>query len=229
MVDKRVNKSRTATGNVSKFALMEYVFKDAGTDNGIAGYPVNDAQELLFVITCLALRRIKAEIPIRSSLLFWEKVLVQLPFVNIENRKLILHPEKMATESKIIIDVSHFPEAVFALSVMFAGTGTEADITGLNSYSTGKEQEQITCLQRMLYRLNMNTDYCGGSKLKIFNNKVIKAGTSLKPTVADFPTWLLIPVVIKTAVLNLMLEEKMLQEKVSLITAGGISVKDNSL
>lgn len=203
---------------------MEYLFKDTGKDNGIAGYPMKDEQEALFVMACLVLRRMNTEMKILSFMKPLEDVLVQLPFAEMRDGKLIPDREKISMAGKITVNASNYPAAVFGLSVLFAATGTEADITGLEGMSTGKELEQVTCLQRMLYRLNINTDYCGGSKFKVYNNKEMKAGLSLKPTTENFQTWLLIMAVIKTGELRLVMEEKELLEKTELLAAGGIAM-----
>lgn len=209
---------------MSNFAEMEYVFNDTGKDNGIAAYRPMDEQDLLFMVACLILRRMHAEVIISPSMKSVADVLVELPFAEIKNGKLILHPEKIRTEEKLTVDASAFPGAVFGLSVLFAATGTEADITGLESLSTGNELEQITCLQRMLYRLNINTDYCGGSKFKVYNHKVMKAGPGLKPVAENFGALLLIPAVIKTGELRMEMEEDVLKGKMEIIAAGGIVV-----
>lgn len=201
---------------------MEFVFKDTGKDNGMAAYPLKDEQDLLFAVACLVLRRMNAEVIISPSMKLAERVLVQLPFAEIKNGKLILNPERISTDEKIIVDAAEFPATVFGLSVLLAAAGMEADITGLESLSTGKEPEQITCLQRMLYRLNINTDYCGGSKFKVYNNKEMRAGLSLRPTFASFHSLLLIPAVIKTGVLRMEMEENVLEDKMGVIEAGGI-------
>lgn len=201
---------------------MECVFKDAGVATSIETYPLKDEVELMFVIECLAIRKMNAELIISPSMIFAQEVLVQLPFAETKNGKLILHAEKISMADKIMVDASAFPAAVFGLSAMFAATGMEADITGLESLSTGKELEQVTCLQRMLYRLNINTDYCGGSKFKVYNNKQMRAGLNLKPSVASFPWLLLVPAVIKTGELRMDIEENDLKDKMELIEAGGI-------
>ena len=201
---------------------MEYVFKDTGKDNGIAAYPLKDEQDLLFAVACLVLRRVNAEVIISPSMKLAERVLVQLPFAEIKNGKLIMDAEKISTDEKIVVNAAEFPAAVFGLSVLFAAAGMEADITGLESLSAGKELELITCLQRMLYRLNINTDYCGGSKFKVYNNKEMRAALSLRPAIALFPALLLIPAVIKTGELRMEMEENALKEKMEVIEAGGI-------
>jgi hypothetical protein len=205
---------------------MEYLFKDSGVEKDLSHYQTKNEAELMFVISCLMLRNMKKAVWVPLSFKRMESVLIQLPFSEMKNSHLILHPETTTSETKIMVDVSAYPEAVFSLCVIFAGMGMQADITGLESFSKGTEQEQITCLQRMLYRLNVNTDYCGGSKFKVFNNKEMKPyALSLNPAPEHFPGWLLIPATIKIGTLGIRMDEHVLKEKAELIMAGGIRIE----
>ncbi len=204
---------------------MEFVFKDTGKDNGIAIYPMKDEQDLLFAVACLVLRKMNAEVMISPAMKLVEHVLVQWPFAEINNGKLTVHPDKIRTDEKMVVNAAEYPVAVIGLSVLFAAAGIEADITGLESLSTGKELGQITCLQRLLYRLNINTDYCGGSKFKVYKNKEMHSEQSLRPTVALFPWLMMIPAVIKTGELRMEMEENVLEGKMEIMIAGGIQAK----
>lgn len=208
---------------LANLPLMVFRISDTGGNQGIENYPVKDTHELLFVLACVLLRNLKSEIASDTLFTGLEKILHHLPFTEFKNSKIFVHPEKIFAHEKVIVDAASAPETVFGLSIIFSGLGMEADIKGIENYSTGAEAGQIACLQRVLYRLNINTDFCGGSKFKVYNNKVIKAPDyCLKFSAELFPSWLLMPLAIKTGSLILFLDETVIKQKEGLINAGGL-------
>lgn len=87
---------------------------------------------------------------------------------NIEiSKTTIHHPET------IIKDFSDFPQLGIPFSIVCAANGIQADLKGLESLRSENGPDIISLLQRELYHFNINTDFCDGSKLKIYNNKPI--------------------------------------------------------
>jgi len=65
------------------------------------------------------------------------------------------------------------PDLGPAFAIACAGNNILADLTGLKNFRL-KESDRAVAIQRGLYDLNVNTDFCGGSKLKVYQ------GTGLK-------------------------------------------------
>ncbi len=59
------------------------------------------------------------------------------------------------------------PDLGPAVAATCAGLNITSDLTGLKNFRM-KESDRASALQRELYNLNVNTDFCGGSKFKLF-------------------------------------------------------------
>ncbi len=70
-------------------------------------------------------------------------------------------------------DFSGCPDLGPALAVICAGLNITADLHGLKNFRL-KESDRAAALQRELYNFNVNTDFCGGSKFKLYRGKGIK-------------------------------------------------------
>ncbi len=66
------------------------------------------------------------------------------------------------------------PDLAQTIACLCAGLGVQADLKGLQSLRI-KETNRAEALQRELYNLSVQTDFCGGSKLKIYNNRPIRS------------------------------------------------------
>ncbi len=70
-------------------------------------------------------------------------------------------------------DFTGCPDLAPAVAVTCAGLNLTADLHGLKNFRL-KESDRAAALQRELYNLNVNTDFCGGSKFKLYRGKGIK-------------------------------------------------------
>jgi 3-phosphoshikimate 1-carboxyvinyltransferase len=64
-------------------------------------------------------------------------------------------------------DFSGCPDLAPATAVVCGANNITADLTGLKNFRL-KESDRASALQRELYNFNVKTDFCGGSKFKIY-------------------------------------------------------------
>lgn len=96
--------------------------------------------------------------PIGIKTIFTNKTtqLLKTPFINAQ---------------PIIMDFETLPELAILIAIICAAKGIQADLKGLKSLREKYDSSLIPLFQRELYRLNINSDFCDYSKLKIFNTK----------------------------------------------------------
>jgi 3-phosphoshikimate 1-carboxyvinyltransferase len=66
-------------------------------------------------------------------------------------------------------NLSNSPDLGPALIATAAGLGITADFTGLKNFRL-KECDRASALQRELYKFRVRTDFCGGSKFKVYSH-----------------------------------------------------------
>lgn len=66
-----------------------------------------------------------------------------------------------------IYDFSSCPDLAPAVAVLCGGLNITADLPGLKNFRL-KESDRASALQRELYNFNIKTDFCGGSKFKLY-------------------------------------------------------------
>jgi 3-phosphoshikimate 1-carboxyvinyltransferase len=64
-------------------------------------------------------------------------------------------------------DFTGCPDIAPAIAVVCGAQNITADLTGLKNFRL-KESDRASALQRELYNFNVKTDFCGGSKFKIY-------------------------------------------------------------
>lgn len=78
----------------------------------------------------------------------------------------------------------HCPDLAQTIACTLAGINGAGDLQGLQSLRI-KETNRAEALQRELYNLSVQTDFCDGSKLKIYNNRPIRSTGRILKTHAD--------------------------------------------
>ncbi len=205
-------------------SMSAYLFKSSDGIRYNTGYNFAEETEVLFAVTVLILSNTDSELTIPKQFQRVSKILNQLKQISYHHNKCLVHTSIRNSTKRQIIEVSSIPESLIPLSILFAAQGTEADITGLDEWSTGEKARFITMLQRLLYRLNVNTDFCGGSKFKIYNNKTMNPNNSIISVPDEhFPLWLILPLVKRTGSLKLVINHQMMIERSGLLSAAGIS------
>jgi 3-phosphoshikimate 1-carboxyvinyltransferase len=79
-------------------------------------------------------------------------------------------------------DFSGCPDLAPAIAAVCAAKNITADLKGLKNFRL-KESDRAAALQRELYRLRVKTDFCGGSKFKIYK------GDGMRKTIASLNTY----------------------------------------
>ncbi len=130
-------------------------------------------------------------------------------------------------QEKWRVNLHDCPEYVVPLAVLAAGCSLEADFTGLQLYGSPSHMPILVDLQRVLYRLNVLTDFCGGAKLKIYNSKKLKYNGSSLHVCQIFPFEFLLPLTLKTGYLILQADRVRLQKIYWLMEAWGIIIKED--
>ncbi len=81
-------------------------------------------------------------------------------------------------------DFSGCPDLAPAVANVCAALNITADLTGLKNFRL-KETDRAAAIQRELYNMNVKSDFCGGSKLKIYAGGGIKLWSKLVKTYND--------------------------------------------
>jgi 3-phosphoshikimate 1-carboxyvinyltransferase len=81
-------------------------------------------------------------------------------------------------------DFSGCPDLGPAVAATCAGLNITADLSGLKNFRL-KESDRAVAMQRGLYNLNVSTDFCGGSKFKIYAGNGIKFSNRTINTYTD--------------------------------------------
>lgn len=134
---------------------------------------VSKEDELLFAITCFALSgESRAEIIYENPFPFDENLFNQTCIeIKQDAGKLFLTKNETGKEAKYEIDLSDSPQLAIPFALIIAAANAEADLSGLENLATDFETNIVPQFQRELYRFNILTDFCGHSKLKIYNSK----------------------------------------------------------
>ncbi len=81
-------------------------------------------------------------------------------------------------------DFSGCPDLAPAIAVTCSALGVKADLHGLKNFRL-KESDRASALQRELYRFGVKTDFCGGSKFKVYDGHRLVAGKRPVNTYGD--------------------------------------------
>ena len=101
-------------------------------------------------------------------------------FTVVKGSDIVLHKKDHQPESHFEGSFEGCPDLAQTIACTCAGLGVAADLKGLQSLRI-KESNRAEALQRELYNLNVQTDFCDRSKLKIYNTREIKStGRTLK-------------------------------------------------
>jgi 3-phosphoshikimate 1-carboxyvinyltransferase len=88
------------------------------------------------------------------------------------------------SDHKLIADLGGSPDTAPALIAAAAGLNMTADFTELKNFRM-KESDRAAAFQRELYNFNVNTDFCGGSKFKVYSGSGIKPSSRVVRTYHD--------------------------------------------
>jgi len=90
-----------------------------------------------------------------------------------ESGALIQKQSSFNIPSYFIHDFIGCPDLGPAVAAVCAGLNITADLTGLKNFRL-KESDRASSLQRELYNMNVKTDFCGGSKFKLYSGSGIR-------------------------------------------------------
>lgn len=143
---------------------------------------VNSAEQIAFMLLFVALQKnVELHFSITEEetkrltkiIALFQRVGVAGVFSN--NQVNLKNAALLKSNETLIADFSEFPDYAIPFAITCATKQMQADIKGLQTLPV----TIITELQRELYRFNINTDICDGSKLKIYNTKILQQ--KLKP------------------------------------------------
>jgi 3-phosphoshikimate 1-carboxyvinyltransferase len=91
---------------------------------------------------------------------------------------------KVQQTETLIADLSGAPDTAPALIAACAGLKVTADFPGLKNFRL-KETDRAAAFQREIYNFGVNTDFCGGSKFKVYGDRSITSNTRIVKTYRD--------------------------------------------
>jgi hypothetical protein len=204
---------------------MQFFFNKAPAASEIEA---GDEFSQLFCALCMTMMDESIPLPAVVTHACSERFLsVLTPFINIEGR-LMKRIRPTGLQAKWQVDLHDCPDYVVPLAVLAAGCSLEADFTGLQLYGSSSRMPILVDLQRVLYRLNVLTDFCGGAKLKIYNTRKLKYSEDRLQVCPIFPFEFLIPLTLKTGCLELQADQRRLQKVTPLMNSWGIRVETES-
>lgn len=90
-----------------------------------------------------------------------------------ENNKIIISKKQPVQPEYYSQHFRHCPDLTLSLAATCGGLNCKADLFELQGLLI-KECDRVAAFQREGYKLNIKTDFCGGSKLKILEESLIK-------------------------------------------------------
>ncbi len=95
------------------------------------------------------------------------------------------------------------PDIALTVAAICSGLNLTADLRGLKNLRL-KESDRVSVFQREIYKLNIKTDFCDFSKLKIFDSGLIKSTARVLQTHSDHRMAMcLAPLALKTGFITL--------------------------
>ena len=118
-----------------------------------------------------------------------DKIIVEMikPFgvdTYVEKDKIILRKQKKMVPDYFTQSFLHFPDIVLSMATVCGGQNCKADLLHLHNLII-KESDRVSAFQREAYKLNIKTDFCGGSKLKILEESNLKPSKRILKTYND--------------------------------------------
>jgi 3-phosphoshikimate 1-carboxyvinyltransferase len=95
-----------------------------------------------------------------------------------------IRSEKFSAPKLFIHDLNDCPDIAPALIASCSGLNITADFPGLKNFRL-KETDRAAAFQRELYNFSVNTDFCGGSKFKVYQGAGIRSTTRIIKTYHD--------------------------------------------
>lgn len=122
-----------------------------------------------------------------------------------EKDRVVLTKKQMMVPDYFSGHFKHCPDIALSLAATCGGLNCKADLFELQGLLI-KECDRVAAFQREGYKLNIKTDFCGGSKLKILEESLIKHSTRVLKSYNDHR------VIMSFAPLSLITGEVFLEE-----------------
>ncbi|MCB0850381.1 MAG: hypothetical protein KDC20_11610, partial [Bacteroidetes bacterium] len=119
--------------------------------------------------------------------------------------KIVLTKKERIKPDFYLNSFRHCPDIALSLAATCGGLNCKADLLELQGLLI-KECDRVAAFQREGYKLNIKTDFCGGSKLKILEESLIKPSTRVLKSYNDHR------VIMSFAPLSLITGEVFLEE-----------------
>ncbi|HNN10562.1 MAG TPA: hypothetical protein PKJ90_05935 [Bacteroidia bacterium] len=102
----------------------------------------------------------------------------------VEKDKIILKKQKNIIPDYFTHSFLHYPDIALSMAAVCGGCDCKADLLHLHNLII-KESDRVSAFQREAYKLNIKTDFCGGSKLKILEESNLKPSKRILKTYND--------------------------------------------
>jgi 3-phosphoshikimate 1-carboxyvinyltransferase len=112
---------------------------------------------------------------------------MMLPFgvtSNFEDQRIIIKKGNHIVPEYFSAHFFNTPDIALTLAATCGGLNVKADLFELNNLLI-KESDRVSAFQREAYKLNIKTDFCGGSKLKILEASAIKQSARILKSYND--------------------------------------------
>lgn len=118
-----------------------------------------------------------------------DKIITELikPFgvdTMVEDNFIVLKKHKKTIPDYFTESFLHYPDIALSMAAVCGGLNCKADLLHLHNLII-KESDRVSAFQREAYKLNIKTDFCGGSKLKILEESNLKPSKSILKTYND--------------------------------------------
>ena len=102
----------------------------------------------------------------------------------VEKDKIILKKQMNIIPDYFTHSFLHYPDIALSMAAVCGGCDCKADLLHLHNLII-KESDRVSAFQREAYKLNIKTDFCGGSKLKILEESNLKPSKRILKTYND--------------------------------------------
>lgn len=102
----------------------------------------------------------------------------------VEKDKIILKKQMNIIPDYFTHSFLHYPDIALSMAAVCGGCDCKADLLLLHNLII-KESDRVSAFQREAYKLNIKTDFCGGSKLKILEESNLKPSKRILKTYND--------------------------------------------
>lgn len=102
----------------------------------------------------------------------------------VEKDKIILKKQMNIIPDYFTHSFLHYPDIALSMAAVCGGCDCKADLLHLHNLII-KESDRVSAFQREAYKLNIKTDFCGGSKLKILEESNLKPFKRILKTYND--------------------------------------------